>query len=272
MPWRQRRSSACRTAIPRREGEGDVEDQEDCPRELRHLVGALVLQRVGHVVGLKVQRADDAEDHGEDAADEDAEEIVDARPAPPQPVETLDVIRQRHQHGDERQDVDVLRERRQPLGDGDETALEPDGVGQQERRHAEDGVGDDVVGDEAAGRPLHHRTRSSGAVMRASTSVVNASMKRWREKRSACARTTAGSNVIVSRRRIAAAKDSGVASSTRMPVRPSTTVSRLPPRPRAMTGRPAGLRFDWHDAEILLARQENGAGLAGTSRLNASSG
>ena len=77
---------------------------------------------------------DDAEDDGEDAADEDGEEVVDARAAAAQPVDALDLKRERHQRADERQDVEVLREGRIALGDRDEAGLEPDDVGQQEAR------------------------------------------------------------------------------------------------------------------------------------------
>ena len=41
---------------------------------------------------------DDAEDDGEDAADEDGEEVVDARAAAAQPVEALQLERERHEH------------------------------------------------------------------------------------------------------------------------------------------------------------------------------
>ena len=71
----------------------DVEDEEDRPDQLRDLVRAAVLRRVGREVGLDVQRRDDAEDDREDAADEDGEEVVDARAAAPQPVEALQVER-----------------------------------------------------------------------------------------------------------------------------------------------------------------------------------
>ena len=39
----------------------------------------------------------DAEDDGEDAADEDGEKVVDARAAAPQAIEPLDVKRDRHE-------------------------------------------------------------------------------------------------------------------------------------------------------------------------------
>ncbi len=75
-----------------------------------------------------------AEDDGENAADEHREEVVDPRAAAPQAVEALDLERNRHQHADERQHVDVLAERRLPLGDGDdvrERGLEAQQVGER---------------------------------------------------------------------------------------------------------------------------------------------
>ena len=51
----------------------------------------------GSVVGLEVQRADQAEDDREDGADEHREEVVHARAAAPQPVEALHVERDRHE-------------------------------------------------------------------------------------------------------------------------------------------------------------------------------
>ena len=98
--------------LARRERQQHVEDEEERPDQLRDLVRAAILQLVGDVVRLEVQRGDDAEHDGEDAADEDGEEVVDARAAAPQPVEALHVERERHQHADERQHVDVLAERR----------------------------------------------------------------------------------------------------------------------------------------------------------------
>ena len=66
------------------------------------------------------RRGDDAEDHRQDAADEHGEEIVDARAAAPQPIEPLQMESQRHEHRDEGQDVDVLTERGDALGDRNE--------------------------------------------------------------------------------------------------------------------------------------------------------
>ncbi len=50
-----------------------------------------------------------------------------------------------------------------------------------------------------------------------------------------------------------------VGSSKRIPVCPETTVSREPPRPKAIDGGPAGLGLERGDAEILLAgKKESG--------------
>ncbi len=48
---------------------------------------------------------DDAEDDGEDAADEHGEEVVDARAAAAQAVDALELEGERRQHRDERQHV-----------------------------------------------------------------------------------------------------------------------------------------------------------------------
>ena len=92
-----------------------MSDEEERPDQLRHLERAARLRVVGREVGLDVQRRDDAEDDGEDAADEDGEEVVDARAAAAQAVEALELEAERHQHGDERQHVDVLPQRRHAL-------------------------------------------------------------------------------------------------------------------------------------------------------------
>ena len=81
--------------LPRAVGEDDVDEQKQRPDGLRHFVHARVLERVRHVVGLEVQRADDAEHHREDAADEHGEEIVDARAPSAQTVEPLHLERDR---------------------------------------------------------------------------------------------------------------------------------------------------------------------------------
>ena len=144
MPARHRRSSASRTSSRDANVRQDVEREEQPPDDLRHLVGAAVLQLVGDVVRLEVQRGDDAEDDGEDAADEHREKVVDARAPAPQSIEPLHVKREGHQHADERQHVDVLAERRKSLCDGNQPAFEADDVGQHEGRDAEHRVRADV--------------------------------------------------------------------------------------------------------------------------------
>src|SRR5690606_9823977 len=132
------------------------------------------------------------EDDGEDAADEDVEEVVDARPAAPQPVQTLDVERQRHQHADERQDVDVLAERRIALRHRDQAGLEAQDVRQDEGGDAERRIGDDVERDEQAVVAPYHRAPSGAASVSSITSRMRA-RKRSRLNVSACARITTGS-------------------------------------------------------------------------------
>ena len=94
--------------LARRIGENDVDDQVERPDELRDLVHAEVLQRIGHVVGVVVQRAADAEDDGENAADEHGEEVVDARSPAAQVIDTLDVKRERQDRHHERQKLAVV--------------------------------------------------------------------------------------------------------------------------------------------------------------------
>ena len=106
---------------------------------------------------------DDAEDDGEDAADEDGEEIVDARAAAPQPVQALDLERERHQHADERQHVDVLAERREALRDGNQFGDQP--LSNRSRYASVNAaaprrqVRDDVIRDEQPVEPAHHDGR-----------------------------------------------------------------------------------------------------------------
>src|SRR5439155_5770648 len=64
--------------LARRVSERHVQSEEDAPDQLRHFEDTLFLRRIRREVGLDVQRGDDAEHDGEDAADEDREEIVDA--------------------------------------------------------------------------------------------------------------------------------------------------------------------------------------------------
>ena len=85
-------------------GQQHVQHEEDRPDPLRHLEHPALARGAAGEVRLRVQGGDDAEDDREDAADEDVEEIVDARAAAPQPVEALQLEAERHQHRDERRD------------------------------------------------------------------------------------------------------------------------------------------------------------------------
>ncbi len=149
--------------LARTERQRDVDHQEHRPDDARDLIRAdgLLLGRC--VVRVDVQRADDAENHRDDGADEDEEEVVDARPAAPQTVDTLKVVRERDEHGDERHDRDVLLERRKSSCNRDEPAREAQQVCQAECRDAEHRVRDDVERQEqAAVSPKHGRgSRSS---------------------------------------------------------------------------------------------------------------
>ena len=82
----------------------DVEDEEERPDDLRDLVARRVpSRRRTRSRRWTYSVRDDAEDDGEDAADEDREEVVDARSAAAQPVEALELEGERHEHRDERQ-------------------------------------------------------------------------------------------------------------------------------------------------------------------------
>ena len=150
----------------------DVDDEEQQPDRPRDFVDALSCslgRQERRMVDLIVERADEAEDDREDAADEDREEIVDARAAAAQPIEALNVEGERHEHAEERQQVEVLPERWLPLGDRDEirdARLESQEIGDGERRHAEQRVGEDVEGNEQAVVPPHHRAGPRGDRLR----------------------------------------------------------------------------------------------------------
>ena len=97
MPARQRRSSTSRTSsrdanvsatFRTRKIAQTACDTSNAPRVPGGAAGE---------VGLHVQRRDDAEDDREDAADEDGEEVVDARAAAAQAVEALQVEAERHE-------------------------------------------------------------------------------------------------------------------------------------------------------------------------------
>ena len=98
MPARQRRSSSSRTSSRDANVERDVEDEEDAPRRPATLRGArAVAPRCSRSTSGRTT-SHDAEHDGEDAADEDGEEIVDPRAAAPQPIEALELEPERHQH------------------------------------------------------------------------------------------------------------------------------------------------------------------------------
>ena len=126
--------------LTRRVREDDVDDEEEQPDRPRNLVDALASLRrqQRRVVDLEVQRADEPEHDGEDAADEDGKEVVDARAPAAQAIEALHVKGERHEHAEKRQHVEVLRERRLALRDRDEICdpgFETQQVGDDERRH-----------------------------------------------------------------------------------------------------------------------------------------
>ena len=120
--------------LARTERQSDVDHQEQGPDDARDLIRANRLLLGRCVVRVDVERADNPENHGDDGADEDEEEVVDARPAAPQAVHTLKVVRERDEHGDERHDRDVLLERRKSSCNRDEPAREAQQVCQAECR------------------------------------------------------------------------------------------------------------------------------------------
>ena len=154
--------------LARQIAERDVADEEDAPDDARHFVGADITLRLRRVIRLEIQRGDNAEHDGENAADQHVEEVVDARAAAPQAIQALEVESQRHDQRHERQHVEVLLERRNAAGHRDQPGLEPQQVGQHERRHAQHGVGEDVKGDEEAVVALYHRC-PAGALSVSST-------------------------------------------------------------------------------------------------------
>ena len=81
-------------------GERDGQHEKQPPDDLRDLVGAVRPVVRGGLVGLEVQRGEHAGDDHEDAADEHAEEVVDARAAASQPVDALEVEHDRRQQRD----------------------------------------------------------------------------------------------------------------------------------------------------------------------------
>ena len=159
--------------LARRERQRDVQDDEDAPRRLRHFERAAAARGGAGEVGLHVQRGDDAEDDGEDAADEHGEEIVDPRSAAAQAIQPLQVEAERHEHRDERQHVDVLLKRRHAFGDRDEAGedgVEAENVGEEERRDAEQRVRQHVKRDEQPVVAIYH---AAGSAISAAISSPN---------------------------------------------------------------------------------------------------
>ena len=122
---------------------------------------------------------------------------------------------ERHEHADEGQHVHVLSEGRVAFRDGEEGGLEPNQVREQERPHAEQGVGHDVAGHQQAVVAPYHRLAPlalSAPLMAARISAPN----RSRLNRSACRRMADGSNgrSAASRRPRASASAPAVSTST----------------------------------------------------------
>src|SRR5262249_21621296 len=109
-------------------------------------------------VRLHVQRRAETQDHGEDGADEDAEEIVHARAPAAQAIESLDMEGDRHEHADERRDAEILGEGRKALVDRQQRRerLEAEEIRDEKRRHAEDGVAHDERDRQQAVITPHH--------------------------------------------------------------------------------------------------------------------
>lgn len=142
--------------LARRVGERDVDDEEDGPDGLRDLERAGVLGSWGSEIRLGVQRRDDAEHHGEDRSDEHAEEVVDARTPPPEAIETLQLKAERHDDRDEGQDVDILPQRWNAFRDRDDAGVKTESVRQDERRHGDECVREEIQRDEEAVMPTQH--------------------------------------------------------------------------------------------------------------------
>ncbi len=152
--------------------EHDGEHEEQHPDDLRDLVGPACARVIRRPVRLHVQRRDDAEDDREDAADENGEEVVDARTSAPQAVDALHAKRERRQHGDERHQVEVLLERRIPAEHRNQAALEPDAVREDEGPHREDRVADDVEGHEQPVVASYHRVPAGAASVSSITARI----------------------------------------------------------------------------------------------------
>ena len=164
--------------LARREGERDVQDQEDRPGGLRDFERAAIPRGGRGEVNLDVRRRHDAEDDGEDAPDEDGEEIVDARMAAAQAIQSLQLKADRNEHRDERQQIDVLLERRRALRRGNEARVEPEEIRDEKRDDRERRVRQHVGRHEQAVVAVQHAVVSA-------ISAVRSSANRRRPKRSA---------------------------------------------------------------------------------------
>src|SRR5258708_17417000 len=144
--------------LARRVRKGDVQGEEEQPDPLGNFVQADVLQRLGRVVGLVVERAAEAEDDGEDGADEHAKEVVHARAAAAQPVQPLNLEGDRPEQSDEGRNPQVLPERRYTLVHGQQAVedFEAEQVGDEKRRQTEERVTDDEEQDEQPVVSPHH--------------------------------------------------------------------------------------------------------------------
>ena len=152
--------------LPRTVREGNVDRDEHRPAELRHLVDALVFQFLGQPVRLEIQGAEEAQDDRQNGADEDGEEVVDARPSAAQPIQALNVECRRDDDADERQHVDVLLEGGNAFGRGNDRRqdVKSKKVSENERGHGQYRVADDVERDQQAVIPPHHGRGSRLAI------------------------------------------------------------------------------------------------------------
>src|SRR5688572_21064471 len=223
--------------LPRQVCEHHVQSQEEPPHDLGYLVRAAHAGLLRRKVGLDVQGGDDAEHDGQDAADEDREEVVDARSPAAETVDTLELEGERRKHRDERQEVEVLFDRWIAARHRNQPAFEADRVGEDERPHREAHVADDVEDDEQAVVASYHRVPAGAMTVSWMTSRICCTC-RWRANRSADLRMCSGSNDSRAARSSAAASASTSGSANSTPFSPSTTVSSAPPRPSATTGRP----------------------------------
>ena len=235
---------------------------------------------MGGVVDLVVQRPDEAENHREDAAHENREEVVHAGAAAPQPVESLNVERERHEDAEQRQYVEVLAKRRLALRDRDEVGepgLEAKQVGDDERRHPEQRVRDDVERHEQPVVAPHHRRslavvnrEPSGGGIRVSAGIdggVNRALKTLEEAvagklqgvgRAAPAHSKAGVCTRLSPSAKASAEESEH-EGTCLAVDDCLCGATAPERHHRTT---AGLGFHRDHPEIFDPRQERGGGPA----------